>query len=384
MKGGEAVNRRPLRRLWALLLAMALALAITPHTGAALSGVYFTIVNDDPMELNQETMPFISGGQIYVSNAIFSGIYGKSLGVSCAYSTVKQTATLFTIRTALFFDLANQTTTDNQGNTYSERAVVKGSYVFFPLSILTRVFDLTYSYTSTSTVPAIRIKSGSEQLSDAMFFDAASGWLASSYAAYEKSLTSSSTPSVEPDEEEPTVYEGQTVYLIFKVTQAEETREILEILDRYGASAAFLLTPRQMEEEQALLREIWGRGHAIGILPAADGGAVIDQLERANDALWAAARLRTRLVWLDKSFSGQRGAAEEAGYCVMRATADYSRSPLSSSGRADNLYAHISGLPSRSHLVYLGEDAGNTGGLASLLSDLNGIRCRMLAYRETL
>ena len=119
--------RRFPRRLAALLCALALTVPLaTVPTDAVLSDVYFTIVNDDPMELNQETMPFLSGGQFYVSNAIFSGIYGKSLGVSCAYSSVKQTATLFTIRTALFFDLANQTTTDNQGNTYSERAVVKG------------------------------------------------------------------------------------------------------------------------------------------------------------------------------------------------------------------------------------------------------------------
>ena len=379
--------RRSLRRFAALLCALLLALSfVTADTGAVLSDVYITVITDDIMELSQETMPFVSGGQIYVSNAIFSGIYGKSLGISCAYSTVKQTATVYTIRTALFFDLANQTTTDNRGNTYSERAVAKGGYVFFPVSILTRVFDLTYSYTMTDTVPVIRIRNNGQGLSDAMFFDAASSLLASRYAAYEKSVTSSSaaTSPQEPDQEEPTVYEGQTVYLMFSVTRAEDTQEILEILDRYGARAAFLLTPRQMEEEQTLLREIWGRGHAVGIRPTQDGGPVADQLERANGALWAAAGLRTRLVWLDRSCSGQKTAAEQAGYCVMRATADYSRSPLSSGSRADNLYTHISSLPTRSHLIYLGEDADNLGGLASLLSDLNGIRCRLPAYRETL
>ena len=376
--------RRFPRRLAALLCALALTVPLaTVPTDAVLSDVYFTIVNDDPMELNQETMPFLSGGQFYVSNAIFSGIYGKSLGVSCAYSSVKQTATLFTIRTALFFDLATQTTTDNQGNTYSERAVVKGNYVFFPLSILTRVFGLTYSYTNTSTVPAIRIKSDSVVLSDSLFFDAASGWLASSYAAYEKSVTGSASAQ-EPDQEEPTVYDGQTVYLIFSVTGREETGEILDILERYSASAAFLLTPQQMEEEQALLREILGRGHVVAVRPTAEGGPVLDQLERANDALWAAARLRTRLVWLDSGLSGEKGTAEQAGYRVMRTTSDYSRSPLSSRSRADNLYTHISSLPSRSHLIYLGEESANQAGLASLLSDLRGSRCRVVAYRETL
>ena len=380
------MTRRVFRRLGALLCALALTLTLTTtRTGAVLSGVYFTVVNDDPLELNQETMPFMSGGQIYVSNAIFSGIYGKSLGISCAYSSVKQTATLFNIRTALFFDLANQTTTDNRGNTYSERAVVKGSYVFFPLSILTRVFDLTYSYTATSTVPVIRIKSASVVLDDATFFDAAGGYFASSYAAYEKEVTSATTPSVTtPDVDEPVVYEGQQIYLIFTVSAAEETRALLDVLDRYGAGAAFLMTARQMEEEQDLLREITGRGHALGILPTKDGGPVTDQLERANDALWAAARMRTRLVWLTQDLSGERTAVERAGYCVMRSTADYSRSPLTSSTRAENLYSHISGISSRSHIIYLGQDSSNTGGLSSLLSSLSSIHCRLLAYRETL
>lgn len=380
------MNVRVPRRLAALLCALLLTLSLaTAPTGAVLSGVYFTVINDDIMELNQETMPFMSGGQIYVSNAIFSGIYGKSLGVSCAYSTTKQTATVFTIRTALFFDLANQTTTDNRGNTYSERAVVKGSYVFFPLSLLTRVFDLTYSYTMTDTVPVIRIKSGSEQLNDTIFFDAARGSLASNYAAYEKAMTAVTTPVVtDPPEEEPVVYEGQQIYLIFTVSGAEETREILDTLERYRACAAFLMTAQQMEEEQDLLREITGRGHALGILPTEDGGPVTDQLERANDALWAAARMRTRLVWLVRGLSGRKTAVERAGYCVMRSTADYSRSPLTSAGRAENLYTHISGISSRSHIIYLGPDSSNRGGLSSLLGSLSEIHCRLLAYRETL
>lgn len=378
--------RRFLRRLTALLCALMLAVSLTTApAGAVLSGVYFTVINDDIMELNQETMPFMSGGQIYVSNAIFSGLYGKSLGISCAYSTTKQTATVFTIRTALFFDLANHTTTDNRGNTYSERAVVKGSYVFFPLSLLTRVFDLTYSYTMTDTVPVIRIKSDSVQLTDAMFFDAASGSLASNYAAYEKAMTATTNPTVtDPPEEEPVVYEGQQIYLLFTVSEAEKTREIMDTLERYGANAAFLLTAQQMEEEQDLLREITGRGHAVGILPTEDGGPVADQLERANDALWAAARMRTRLVWLGKGLSGQKQSVERSGYCVMRSTADYSRSPLSSSSRAENLYTHISGISSRSHIIYLGQDSSNLGGLSSLLSSLSDIHCRLLAYRETL
>ena len=60
------------RRLAAWLLILTLCAAAS--TGrAVLSDVYLTAVNDSMMDLNDETMPFWSGGVLYVSSRIFDG-----------------------------------------------------------------------------------------------------------------------------------------------------------------------------------------------------------------------------------------------------------------------------------------------------------------------
>ena len=98
---------RKLRRAGALVCALAMALSLSVFPGrAAATDVFFTVINDDPMELSQETMPFWSGGRLYVSNAIFDGSYGDALGITCSYSTITPTAVIYTIRVALFFELS--------------------------------------------------------------------------------------------------------------------------------------------------------------------------------------------------------------------------------------------------------------------------------------
>ena len=166
---------RKLRRAGALVCALAMALSLSVFPGrAAATDVFFTVINDDPMELSQETMPFWSGGRLYVSNAIFDGSYGDAMGITCSYSTIKQTAVIYTIRVALFFELSGAGAAyDNQGRIYSERAIVRGSYVFFPVDLIADVFDLTFTYLRVDPAPVIRLKNSSARLSDTVFLDAA-------------------------------------------------------------------------------------------------------------------------------------------------------------------------------------------------------------------
>ena len=57
------------RILAALLCAMTLALLAVPS--AAARTVYFTAVNENVLELKDETMPFWSGQYLYVDGSIF-------------------------------------------------------------------------------------------------------------------------------------------------------------------------------------------------------------------------------------------------------------------------------------------------------------------------
>ena len=69
-----------MRRRIACILALAMALALLAVPSAAARTVYFTAVNENILELKDETMPFWSGQNIYVDSAIFSD---RWLGLYC-------------------------------------------------------------------------------------------------------------------------------------------------------------------------------------------------------------------------------------------------------------------------------------------------------------
>ena len=267
-------HKSPGKRLLSLLFCLLLTLQMVPGTAdAVLSGVYFVAVNYDLMDLNQETMPFWSDGQLYVSHAAFSGSYGSSLGVSCSVNSARRVTVLYTLQNALFFDTGAGSTYDNQGNTYTELAIEKNGYVFLPIRLVTSFFGLTYSYRQTETIPLIRIKTRTSVLSDDVFIDAAATLMRSRYKEYEESLTAAATPptvNTDPDDPAPTVYEGQRVYLVFRFTDRSSTLSLLSSLNRYQKQATFLMTPQQMEENHDLLRHRPHRYHPDR--PAAGAG----------------------------------------------------------------------------------------------------------------
>lgn len=112
-RGRLTVGKRLACRIGAWLLALALIAVLVPEKGrAVLEGVYFTAANEKLMDLNSETMPFYSGGVLYVSSKLFDK---TDLGVTYVYNSSTGLAMLYTPRTDLRFDVANQTTYDKTG-----------------------------------------------------------------------------------------------------------------------------------------------------------------------------------------------------------------------------------------------------------------------------
>ena len=131
-------------RAWALALAVALALALPPAAGqAVLSDVYFTAVNEQLLDLTSDTMPFWSGGVLYVPSRVFSG---TDLGVSYVRNNTMGLVMLYTNRVDLRFDLEKQTASDKQGRIYSGHAIERGGIVFFPLPVVCGYFGQDWSY----------------------------------------------------------------------------------------------------------------------------------------------------------------------------------------------------------------------------------------------
>ena len=97
------MGKKTFRRVAAWSLTLLLVLVLVPTRGkAVLDGVYFTAANEQLLDLNSETMPFYSGGVLYVSSKVFEG---TDLGVTFVYNSTTKMAMLYTARTDLRFDL---------------------------------------------------------------------------------------------------------------------------------------------------------------------------------------------------------------------------------------------------------------------------------------
>ena len=61
------------KRLLCLLLTVLMLCSLVPETTFADTTVYFTAVNDQLLSLSDDTMPFWSGGRLYLSSTAISG-----------------------------------------------------------------------------------------------------------------------------------------------------------------------------------------------------------------------------------------------------------------------------------------------------------------------
>lgn len=375
-------------RLCACALALTLTLILAAPAGrAALSDVYFTAVNEQLLDMSSDTMPFWSGGVLYVSSRIFEG---TDLGVNYVRNNTMGLAMLYTNQVDLRFDLEEQLAYDKRGNVYSGHAIERGGVVFFPLDLVCRYFGLTWSFSQTDTVPLIRVKSSSGILDDVRFIDAASasGQMASRYADYVKSVgggsDGGSKPAVQPkppgqqqEETPPAVQavEGQKVYLIIDTVSREDTLAALQILG--SVQATFLLGLDDMADGD-LLRGLVAGGHGIA-LRMEDGTE--EELRAARELLWQSCCSWLDMVW----YEGREdigGLLASSGCVQVRATLDRRNAGLRGAEQANNLLRSV-GQYRTDLAVYLGSDAGCLGGLRTLLDELAEARYCVCAWRLT-
>ena len=101
---------------------------LSPVPSGAAETVYFTAVNKNVLTLSDDTMPFWSGGYLYVPSTIFTGV-GRDLGVSYYPNIARQTVLLYvdkTVYSSLVFDLNKDYAIDNEGNLYFPEAQPAG------------------------------------------------------------------------------------------------------------------------------------------------------------------------------------------------------------------------------------------------------------------
>ena len=362
-----------LRQMLVWPLAVMLVLALVPGRGrAVLEGVYFTAANEQLLDLTSETMPFYSGGVLYVSSKVFEG---TDLGLTYVYNSTTKVAMLYTPRTDLRFDLANQTTYDKKGNKYQAYAIEKNGYVFLPIGTVCGFFGLMWTVSETEIAPLIRVRSSSAILSDRDFIDAASNDMQRRYAAYEKQVeenTSTSNPQVYPE------YVGQKIHLLVASETREDTLAVVEELGT-AAQATFLLTTDQMADGD-LLRALIAGGHTVALAASGESEEEIErQVVQARELLWRAACSWLCLVWYEGK-ADMSALLTDLGCVPMAADLDRRDTGLNTAGRARSLMSVIE-LYRRDLTIHLGTDSGCLGGLSTLLEELEERQCLVCVWR---
>ena len=370
------------RKLAALALCLVLVFQMAPVPSEAAGSVYFTAVNKNVLSLSDETMPFWSGGYLYVPSTIFTGV-GRDLGVSYYPNIGRGTILLYVdnvIYSSLVFDVNKDYAVDNEGNMYFQKAIQRGNVIFLPISLIARCFGLLYSTVEVDRGYLVWVRNTDMDMEERYFADAAKSRMEYEYNQYVQDRTEEETPAEETDV--PGGVTGQRIYLGMEASDDTRVRSLLDTLDRYDSQAAFYCTADFLETEGDLLRRMSATGQAIGLMAdAADSRSITEQLEEGNRLLFRAASVKTRLVWMENATEQAVAEAEAAGFCCLSPDLDRAAYPLSSTGAADTLFQRVTSR-SGGVTVWLG-DGANTAGLGTFLAAVAAADSNCLAMTET-
>lgn len=378
---------RKKRPVLPLVLAVILAVGMFQPMPAAAANLYFTGINDSVAPLTSSSMPYWSGGTLYVPYTVFdanqNGV-GVSLGLYTSYNHRSHIVTIFNLKQMLVFDLERGTCRDDMtGAAYDARAVMRYGKPYVPLYVVCSVFGLEYSYNQLSYISQgylVRIKSADAVLDDGLFIDRARELINNRLRDYTQSLSpAETTPTVPVSPSGPPEVDGGNVatYLAFRCESADGLSAILNTLDGTGQYALFFLAPQVIEEEGGLVRRILGTGHSVGIL-AWEGEK--EALSRGRLALEELAHTRTTLAYVP---DGARAGLEEQGWVCWKETLYLE--PGDSVGGTAFAGTVLNRLGTRRRTVYLTlEGSGNTARvLSALLRQLSSNHYTVAVPMET-
>lgn len=367
------------KRLLSLLLSVLMLCALLPPRASAAPTLYFTAVNDRMCDLSDETMPFWQNGLLYVAGATVDG--PDDLGIRYSYNQEKSVAILYKGQRVLYCDLTAGTMENNRtGEQYAGSPIVRSGMVFFPITALAKIFDLKYSSTKIAYGYLLRIRDDNAVLSDEYFIDAATDPIQKRYAQYERAHAAAEQENETPAQvETPVRRDDLTVYLLLPAANGFMLTQLLSTLENYQSHATLLLTPELLESAGDGVRRAAATGNAVALCISAEtADEALAQIERGNDALWRAASLRTRLVYLESADKTLRAAVVGAGYCPITInTSDFTRSGTHWADTALKWAGR-----STSVRLYLGAENGVSSALGTALSRLRAENCTIAALNE--
>lgn len=375
------------RRAAALILCLLLVFQLSLPPARAAERVYFTAAGSYILPLSDNTMPFWSGGYVYIPSSIFTGAGREALGVSQVYNSEQGRLVLYGGR-SLTYDLTANCALDNNGTAYYPGAIRRGGTVFVPASTVSRYFDLLYSIIEVDQGSLVWLRQPNYGVSDKIYADAAQYTVNSIYADYVRAKeeagpeggTSSGGGRPNSASGPQEGLEGKRIALCLKA--GSDAAQMADALESYDAGAALFFTPEEMERQGGTLRRLIAQGQSVGIL--ADAGdpdrTVAEQLEAGNAALFRAACGKTRLVYLQNGGSQAIQEAERAGYLCLRPDLDRSGHALRGASGAQELIQRLAARRGDA-AVWLGDSASPVG-LRAFLSAAREAGGECAAYTE--
>lgn len=358
-------------RVVSLILALLILISIPTYAKADTTEICFTAVGDFLLELS--SMASFTGGNVYVPAKVFS-----SFGVYLNY--FESTAYMYNDSKKIFFNTSTGNSYNESGTTYSVSAILKNGQVYVPIGWMCTYFGLSYSYiTGTGNGDIVRLKNGTEALTDSEFLNAAGQLMKSRYNEYFGIVTPvapTPTPTPSPAPTEPSDEETKQNTCVFLAFTGTPSSSILDLLDRYSYSASFFVTNQDAKEKGDLLRRIYGSGHNIGVYFQS---APEEEFDAASDAIFDAVQIRPTFVSSPSAIS-----SECAKFGSTHGLADFSPS-ISISESDKSAAAAISKLDNSSGYlsvsIALGENSQSI--LSSLFKYLSSNHYTVLALLET-
>jgi len=365
------------KRSVSLLLCLLLVFQITVLPVRADEPVYFTAIGNEVQTVTDQTMPFWSGGYLYIPVTVFIRSNQSALGVRYRYVDSENTVVLYNEDQSkvLLFDLDQNYAAGLDGKISYPGGLARNGTYYIPAFLAAKYFGFEYSVTEVSQGYLVWLRQQNFGLTDKEFADAATYPVAAKYAEYLKGKGGSASVEVP---ESGTEIVGKRMYLC--VTAGEDTPQMLDALDRYDAQAAFFCTPEFMERQGGLLRRMVAAGHSVGILAQA-GDDLPQQLEQANRALEAATCGATRLVRVQNADEQSLQAVQNEGFRSLEPDVDHSAYGLRGGTQAAALLKRVS--EQRGNVdIWLDENV-TPAGLRAFLEAAENADGRCLAWTET-
>lgn len=381
------------RRAVALALCILLAFQLSLPPVRAADRVYFTAVGSYVLPLSDNTMPFWSGGYLYIASSSFTGTAREHLGVSQVFNSGQGRLVLYSGGRSLTFNLSNNFALDNDGGTYYPGAVQRNGTVFVPANTVSWYFDLAYSVIEVEQGSMVWLRQPGYNVSDKLYADAAQYSVNTVYADYIRAKEaaaqpdSPAAPSAGQRPSQPAEVQGPAAGLEGKRTAlclaaGRDASALLDALSGYDAGAALFFTPEELEWQGDALRRAAASGQGIGILvDAADPERTVEeQLELGNAAIFRATCGKTRLAYIQNGGSQALQAARDAGFRCLQPEVDRSGYSLRNAAGAQALVQRLSDRRGAA-AVWLGDGASPTG-LRAFLSAVREAGGECVAYTE--